>query len=276
MPPVLLRRCALNRVVILFFISFVMFYSISAAGAESLGDPFDGNALKNPNWKWKTSDAEGVEPKTWDLGKTKAGWLHVTGELNRNLWPSDTTNRLYQEHEGDFDIETHLYMDYGDACVVAGVVAYSPTTKDHQGREGEWVTIKLWGRGPANGNNAVIQYQKRQFDNAEGLVGVVPGFQDPAGEMALYMRLRREKDTFTAWWKRKANDTWIDIGETEQEFDEPLEVGIYVGICDGKGEQIAQFEYFEDLLVPFDISPRAKLPIAWGDLKRRHNLSNNR
>ena len=61
------------------------------------------------------------------------------------------------------------------------------------------------------------------------------------------------------------------LAKTEQEFDEPLEVGLYVGICDGKGKQIAQFEYFEDLLVPFDVSPRAKLPIAWGDLKRRHN-----
>ena len=263
----------MKQAVILVCIGFAMLYGVtSTQAADSLGDPFDGNALKNPNWKWKTSDEEGVEPKAWDMGKTKAGWLHITGELNRNLWPSDTTNRLYQEHEGDFDIETHLFMDYEDACVVAGVVAYSPTTKDHQGREGEWVTIKLWGRGPAQNNNAVIQYQKRQFDGGEGLVGVVPGFQDPVGEMALYMRLRREKDTFTAWWKRKAKDTWIDIGETEQEFDEPLEVGIYAGICDGKGKQIAQFEYFEDLLVPFDVSPRAKLPIAWGDLKRRHSI----
>jgi len=184
---------------------------IANAADESFGDPFEKGKLQNPNWKWKTADEEGVEPKAWDMGKTKAGWLHVTGELNRNLWPSDTTNRLYQEHEGDFDVETHLYMDYEDACVVAGIAAYSPTTKDRQGREGEWVTIKLWGRGPANGNNAVIQYQKRQFDAGEGLVGVVPGFQDPAGEMDIYMRLRREKDTFTAWWKRKAKDAWIDI-----------------------------------------------------------------
>ena len=90
------------------------------------------------------------------------------------------------------------------------------------------------------------------------------------------MRLRREKDTFTAWWKREAKDAWIDIGETEQKFDEPLEVGIYIGICDGKGKQIAQFEYFEDRLVPFDVSPRAKLPIAWGELKRRNSVSENR
>jgi len=25
---------------------------VSIQAAESLGDPFEGNALKNPNWKW--------------------------------------------------------------------------------------------------------------------------------------------------------------------------------------------------------------------------------
>ena len=44
-----------------------------------------------------------------------------------------------------------------------------------------------------------------QFDRGEGLAGTVPNFQDPAGEMDIYMRLRREGDAFTAWWKRKAN-----------------------------------------------------------------------
>jgi len=39
-------------------------------------------------------------------------------------------------------------MDYEDAWTFACVVAYSPTTKDRQGREGEWVTIKLWGEVP--------------------------------------------------------------------------------------------------------------------------------
>ena len=57
--------------------------------AESLGDPFEGNKLQNKNWKW--SD----EPKEWDIGKTKSGWLYIKGERNRNLWGDDTTNRLY-------------------------------------------------------------------------------------------------------------------------------------------------------------------------------------
>lgn len=238
--------------------------------AASLGDPFEGNRLQNPNWKWS------IEPKTWDVGKTKAGWLHVKGELNRNLWASDTTNRLYQEHNGDFEVETHVFMDYKNACTVAGLVAYSTTAKDHQGRVGEWVTLKLWGRGPANGNNAVLQYQKREFDAAEGLVATVPGFQQPAGPMDVYMRLKRKGDTFTSWWKAKKDDKWAQIGETPQKFDGSIQVGLYVGICDAAGEQIAQFEYFEDLIAPFAVSPRLKLPIAWAELKRRLELKPQR
>lgn len=243
-----------------------------AEGADSLGDPFDGKSLQNKNWKWKASDAEGVKPKEWDVGETKEGWLHITGEVNRNLWPSDTTNRLYQEHEGDFDVETHVYMDYEGGCVVSGLTAYSATTKDRQNRDGEWVTIKFWGRQ----NDAIIQWQKRQFDGGEGLRGHVPGFQDPAGEMDIYMRLSREGNLFNAWWKRESGDDWIHIGETEQEFNKPLEVGIYAGICGGAGKLTAQYEYFKDNLTPFDVSPRAKLPVAWGDLKQRFSVPSPR
>ena len=71
-------------------------------------------------------------------------------------------------------------MDYEDACVVAGgLLPTRRQRRNRQGRDGEWVTIKLWGRGPANGNNAVIQYQKRQFDGGEGLAGTVPQFPRP-------------------------------------------------------------------------------------------------
>ncbi len=258
--------------IFIFMFTTLTIWISGVDAAKSLGDPFDGNSLQNNNWKWKASNVEGAEPNEWDVGNTKEGWLHITGEVNRNLWPSDTTNRLYQVPEGDFDVETHVYINYTGGCVVSGLTAYSPTTKDRQNRDGEWVTIKLWGRQ----NDAIIQWQKRQFDGGEGLRGHVPGFQDPAGEMDIYMRLSREGNTFNAWWKREANEDWIHIGETEQEFNEPLEVGIYSGICTGSGTLTTQFEYFVDNLTPSDVSPRAKLPIAWGALKQRHSLPSSR
>ena len=235
----------------------------ATAFGQSLADPFDGNALKNPDWVWKN------EPKSWDVGKTRAGWLHIDADTGRNLWAADDASSLTQVMTGDFDVETHLTMNYQPASVVAGLVAYSRTTNDHNGRTGDWVTIKLWGRGAADGNNAVIQYQNREFDSAEGLIGIAPGFADPVGEMSLYMRLQRKNNTFTAWWKRDAGDNWTQIGIHDRAYKDPMEVGVYAGIADAAGVMTAQFEYFDDLVTPFAVSPKSKLPVAWGDLKRR-------
>ena len=123
--------------------------------AKSLGDPFDGNKLQNPEWKWKDRNKdEGTEPEKWDVGKTKEGWLHIDAAPNRNLWNADTTNRLYQEHSGDFDVETHVYMDYATESIVSGLVALSESTKGKGGKP-EWVTMKFWGRG----GDAILQFQ---------------------------------------------------------------------------------------------------------------------
>ena len=112
-------------VLITVLLQLALFLSneVSMQAAESLGDPFEGNALKNPNWKWSN------EPKKWDLGKTRDGWLTIAGEFNRNLWGDDQSNRLYQEHSGDFHVETHLIHDYRDGSTVQGIVALSPTSK---------------------------------------------------------------------------------------------------------------------------------------------------
>ena len=83
-------------IIVLLQLALFLSNNVSMQAAESLGDPFEGNALKNPNWKWSN------EPKKWDLGKTRDGWLTITGEFNRNLWGDDQSNRLYQKHSGDF------------------------------------------------------------------------------------------------------------------------------------------------------------------------------
>jgi len=39
--------------------------------AKSLGDPFDGNKLQDPEWKWKNKRIEGKEPEKLDVGKLR-------------------------------------------------------------------------------------------------------------------------------------------------------------------------------------------------------------
>ncbi|MAF11395.1 hypothetical protein CMK11_13175 [Candidatus Poribacteria bacterium] len=233
-----------------------------ALAADSLGDPFEGTKLGNPNWQWE------FEPASWDLGETTPGWLTMEGDVSRNLWAAYTTSHLYQEHNGDFDIETHMITHYVSSSVVAGIVAYSPTTQDHNGRDGEWVTIKLWGRGAGNGDNAVIQYQAREFDGGEGFVGTVPGFQEPhETDIDLHIRMKREGTVFTAWYKRDIGDAWLDIGVTDQALEDPLRVGIFNGVADAAGEITTAYEYVIDNLTPFAVEPGGKLPLTWAGLK---------
>jgi hypothetical protein len=244
--------------------SFLLFFAIVVLGqaADSLGDPFDGNSLRNPNWEWSN------EPKKWDIGKTKDGWLTIAGEHNRNLWGEDQSNRLFQKHSGDFHIETNLIHDYKDVSTVQGIVALSKTAKDNKGRTPDWVTLKLWGRG-GDDKNAVLQYQARERDNEPGLIGTAPAYgQVKQGALPMYMRMQRKKDTFTTWFKLNEGDKWNLVGEYKSKLKDPLEVGIYSGIADGAGGKlIAHFEYFKDLDNPFTVESKNKLSTIWGQIK---------
>ncbi len=63
---------------------------VQNVNAESFGDPFEGGKLQNSNWKWQN------EPPTWDVGKTREGFLYIDSEPNRNVWASDASHFLYQ------------------------------------------------------------------------------------------------------------------------------------------------------------------------------------
>jgi len=247
-----------------FFCFSYLFFGIVILGqtADSLGDPFDGNKLSNPNWEWSN------EPKKWDIGKTKDGWLTIAGEHNRNLWGEDQSNRLYQEHSGDFHIETNLIKDYRNVSTVQGIVAMSHTTKDPNGRTPDWVTLKLWGRG-GDDQNAVLQYQARERDNKPGLAGEVAAYgKVKQGALPMYMRMQRQKDKFSTWFKLKEGDKWKFVGEHELKLKDPLQVGIYAGIADGAGGELtSHFEYFKDLDNPFTVEAKDKLTMTWGRIK---------
>ena len=252
------NKLAISHIILIVLMCTLLTLNLMA---KSLGDPFDGDKLQNPEWKWKSKRVEGEEPEKWDVGKTKKGWLHIDAAPNRNLWAEDTTNRLYHEHSGDFDVETHVFMEYATKSIVSGVVALSESTKDGKGRKPEWVTMKLWGRG----GDAILQYQVREG----GINNEAPGFKPPANKpMDVYIRLAREGKTFTTWWKKKEKDEWLEVKPSKTlDLKDPIEIGIYAGNCEGIGKGDIQYEYFKDNLEPFAVSPEQKLPISWGAIK---------
>ncbi|GIX07050.1 MAG: hypothetical protein KatS3mg115_1453 [Candidatus Poribacteria bacterium] len=72
---------------------------------------------------------------------------------------------------------------------------------------------------------------------------------------------------FTAWYKLDAAEDWTHISETQEALNDPIRVGLYAGIDAAAGQMTADYEYFEDLLVPFAVSPEGRLPVFWGRLK---------
>lgn len=232
------------------FTCFLLIAFTSSVPA-SLGDPFDGAGLLNPDWQWQN------EPDEWDVGTTKAGWLHFVPKTDQNLWQSDTTTQLYQEIDGDFDVETHLVVDYQSDCIVAGLVIGGPT-------EGDWTTLKVWGRA----GDAIIQWQHKENE----VVGNVPGSSQPAGVVEYYLRMAKEGNNYMGWWKVAEGDDWIAV-EPDAPFDltPPLHLGVFGGICSGAGEATVEYEYFRDLVNPLtSVDPAARMPATWGQIKSRY------
>ncbi len=155
----------------------LLFGGIAVAADESFGDPFEKGKLQNPNWEWQN------EPPKWDVGETRADFLYIDSEPNRNLWANDMSHFLYQETDTDiFDVETHFFARWDTSSGVNGLVVKSPS-------DDNWVTIKFWSRDAAA--KGQIQYQTKQNEGGGGLTGNA-GFTPEFGETELFLRLARD------------------------------------------------------------------------------------
>ena len=257
----------MKQIICIVAILILSLYLIPGVFAQALmSDEFNGTGQDLQSF-WQVKDGD---KSPWEL---KDGLLVAEAGFDQNVWTDDTSTRFYQITDQDeFDIETAMTIDYGDACTVAGIIVYSATTKDHQDRDGQWVTLKLWGRGAAQDNNAVLQYQRRQNDAADlGYVGTQPDYNPEQGVIPVELRVKREGDEYESWFKPNAEGDWVSVGKVTNELAEPLEVGVYVGICEGEsdaGRMTVTFDYFREASSPATpVDPRGRLAVTWGELK---------
>ena len=224
-----------------------------AGAADSFGDPFEGDKLKNPNWNWQN------EPPKWDVGETRADFLYIDSQPNRNLWATDASHLLYQETDADmFDVETHFFAKWDTSSGVNGLVVKSPS-------DDNWVTIKFWSRDAAAKGH--IQYQTKQA--GMGPPDIQWRFGD-WGDIEMSLRLKKEGDTYTAWYKAVDDKDWMDIGQGDFALSPPLWLGIYAGVADPTGSLEVEYEYFRDNLNPFPVEPGGKATTTWGAVKAQY------
>lgn len=255
------------RFVLWGMVTMLSFMLAQGAPAQKLqSDDFSGATLKN---FWKVKDGD---KSPWKL---KDGWAVFEAGFNQNVWDSDTSTRFFQITDQNFDVETSMIVDYKDACTVAGIIAYSAGTKDSKGRDGEWVTLKLWGRGAAQGNNAVLQYQRREDDAAAGYVGTQAGYNPKQGSIPVALRVKRTGNDYEAWFKPDGKGDWVRVSKVTNELKNPLEIGIYVGICEGAGagKMTVSFDNFLEASSPLvggvAVDPKDRLAVTWGAIKRK-------
>ena len=244
--------------IICFSVVFCLFATSSAlinvvSAEDSFGDPFEGSELQNPNWKWQN------EPSTWDIGDTREGFLTINSEPNRNVWASDDSHFLYQETDTDmFDVSTHFFAKWDTNSGVNGILVKSPS-------DNNWVTVKFWSRDA--GNRGHIQYQTKQ--SGLGPQDVQWRFGD-WGDIELSLRLKKDGDTYTAWYKAEGDEDWMNIGEGTFALTPPLWLGVYSGVADPTGSLEVGYQYFEDHVNPTDVEPEGKVATTWGMVKSRY------
>ena len=200
----------------------------SGVGFTEMSDEFDGSGQALQSF-WQVRNGE---KSSWGL---KDGQLVVDAGFDQNLFWADTTTRFYQVTDKDqFDIETSMVVDYADACVVAGIVVYSAT--------GDWITLKLhlYHSNPT----AVLQFQNLFQGNIRGAPDI--HLQTHKGIISIQLRIKRDGDNYETWYKQDAQGNWVFIGTEALAIQNPVEIGIYAGICEGEGpgRLTVTFDYF--------------------------------
>lgn len=126
------------------------------------------------------------------------------------------------------------YNKYTDS-VVAGIVAKSPA-------DSEWVTLKFWGRNNGTGQ---MQFQTRGESSLPGLDSNASGFTCANGQADVAMRLVKDGDLYTGYFKTENDIDWIQVGPTTVPLTPPLEVGFYAGINPASGKMQVRFRSFQ-------------------------------
>jgi len=118
--------------------------------------------------------------------------------------------------------------------VVAGIIAMSPSDRD-------WVTLRLWGHGDGT---AQIQFQTKGDETAPGLTRNAPGFSCSGGRTDVTMRIVKNGDQYTGYFRTSPDSEWVQVGPTTIPLTPPLEVGVYSGVHTPAGQMRVSYKSF--------------------------------
>ncbi|MEK6751252.1 MAG: DUF1349 domain-containing protein [Chloroflexota bacterium] len=192
-------------------------------------DDFDGKLAED--WIWL-----GEDPTHWNL-TDMPGFVSITAQGTNIGGDAEPKNFLVRTAPtGNFEIETYVKFEPTSNFQFAGLLVY-----EAQG--------KALGYGRAFAKCNFPDFCKENalyFDNPTQTG--VPNFVTPISNPSdVYLRLRREGNTYTAFYSEDAS-TWIQIGQHTSEIS-PIHVGLIASQAYEQAK-VADFDYFTIQALP--------------------------
>jgi hypothetical protein len=85
-----------------------------------------------------------------------------------------------------------------------------------------------------------LEYQKKCTD----IISPVPGSESAGGIRDIFLRMVKEGNDYTGYYKNNSDDDWIEIGATEGFDSLPIYIGLFGGVDQGNGNLLIQCDFF--------------------------------
>ena len=185
-------------------------------------DDFDGSL--NDGWQWVHENQN-----YWSL-TNNSGWLEIMARSG-HVGSGDIDNLLLrQAPEGNYELETKLIFDPSENFQFAGLLIYESAANFVQfGRA-------FCGYAQCAGDGFYLDMTTDGNVTPENFAATAPDTD------TIYLRLRREGGTFTAY-SSEGGEEWKLIGAHQSPM-KPMFVGLVSGQAYNSVPKPAQFDYF--------------------------------
>lgn len=203
---------------------------------SGLTDDFNGSSLL-PNWSWNNKPVAGGAG--YDVGVTRSGWLHITGEGNRNLGSTTIgANYLYENVTGSFRSRTMVNTSFSANTMGAGILLVDDDMN--------WASFCLYGTRA----NATLIVQVTEFGVTTTIASLAWSNDTDA-----HLGLDRVNNTI---WFNYSNDgvTWnlLTSYAPPLPFSKRMMLGVCVYSGNSPANPVADFDFFRVLPVGNPVS----------------------
>lgn len=215
------------RFVLVFFLTLLFILFIPSLFPREEVDDFDSFSLAS-EWKW----FDPVGDANFDLN-AQPSFIRISTPSNNDIAPFSNYDapRLVRQVSGNFDIKTLVRFDPQNDYQGAGILIWQD--------DDNFLRVER-AYGGFNGGQSGIRFDKE----VNGSYGTVSGPEShPTVAKEVELRVKREGDQFTAYW-RERGDSWQEIGTTSLQFTSKIDVGLAVVAHVGVPQTTADFDYF--------------------------------